>query len=165
METGQGTGKTDEGEPLESADLGPLVFSGSSEEDVALAKQFWVSASMHPHPESRLVLSSTEQRLPVAQTFRPPFVERHFDFAYYKTEEYLEQERKFREIEEKEKYIQKAKKREEILHLLRKQREERIEKERFSRLHKPKAKVPPIRIERTESEIMDEEEVRALNPE
>ncbi|XP_044524953.1 cilia- and flagella-associated protein HOATZ [Gracilinanus agilis] len=107
METGPGVRKTDEGESLESADLGPLVFSGSSEEDVALAKQFWVSASMHPHPESRLVLSSTEQRLPVAQTFRPSLPERHFDLTYYKTEQYIEQERKFREAEEKEKYIQK----------------------------------------------------------
>ncbi|XP_074160400.1 cilia- and flagella-associated protein HOATZ isoform X2 [Sminthopsis crassicaudata] len=143
METSQKEKETDSRDPLESIYPGPLVFTGSSEEDVALAKQFWVSATMHPHPESQLVSSGTQQRLPVARTTGPTLAERSLSTEDYKTEQLFEKTRKAQEAEEKEKYLQKAKKREEILDLLRKQREERIEKELVSLLHKPK--VPQIK--------------------
>ncbi|XP_074072750.1 cilia- and flagella-associated protein HOATZ isoform X2 [Macrotis lagotis] len=134
--------KTGPEEPLEGGFPGPLIFTGSSEKDKALAKQFWVSATMNPHPESQLVSSSTQQRLPVAQASRPTVAERSFNTEDYKVEQFLEKNRRALEAEEKEKYLQKAKRREEILNLLRKQREERIEKELVFLLHKPKVKVP-----------------------
>ncbi|XP_027703155.1 UPF0722 protein C11orf88 homolog isoform X2 [Vombatus ursinus] len=163
METRHWGRKTGPEEPLESVYPGPLVFTGSSEEDVALAKQFWVSATMYPHPESRLVSNSTEQRLPVARVTGPTVAERSFSTVDYKTEQLLEKNRKAQEAEEKQRYLQKAKKREEILHLLRKQREERIEKELVSLLHKPKVKVPQTnRKVLTKSEKKDREEVKAL---
>ncbi|XP_068936692.1 cilia- and flagella-associated protein HOATZ isoform X2 [Petaurus breviceps papuanus] len=142
METESWGRMTGPEEPLRSVYPGLLVFTGSSEEDVALAKQFWVSATMHPHPESRLVSNSTEQRLPIARATGPSVTERSFKTRDYKTEQLLEKNRKAQEAEQKERYFQKAKKREEILNLLRKQREERIEKELVSFLHKPKVKVP-----------------------
>ncbi|XP_072467258.1 cilia- and flagella-associated protein HOATZ [Notamacropus eugenii] len=162
METGRWGRRTGSEGPLGSVHPGLLVFTGSSEKDVALAKQFWVSATMNPHPESRLVSSSTEQRLPVARATGPTVAERSFNTEDYKIQQLLEKNRKAQEAEEKERYFQKAKKREEILTLLRKQRLERIEKELVSLLHKPKAKVPQTKKVLTESERTDREEVRAL---
>ncbi|KAM9036390.1 cilia- and flagella-associated protein HOATZ [Sarcophilus harrisii] len=163
METSQGERETDSREPIESIYPGPLVFTGSSEEDVALAKQFWVSATMNPHPESQLVSSGTQQRLPVARTTGPTMAERTLNTENYKTEQLFEKNRKVQETEKKERYLQKAKKREEILDLLRKQREERIEKELVSLLHKPKVQVPQIKKELIKSERMDQEEVKTVS--
>ncbi|XP_051842917.1 cilia- and flagella-associated protein HOATZ isoform X2 [Antechinus flavipes] len=163
METSQGERETDSRDPIESIYPGPLVFTGSSEEDVALAKQFWVSATMHPHPESQLVSSGTQQRLPVARTTGPTVAERNLNTEDFKTEQLFEKTRKAQETEEKEKYLQKAKKREEILDLLRKQREERIEKELVSLVHKPKVQVPPKKKVLIKSERMDQEEVKIVS--
>ena len=41
-------------------------FSGSSEEDVSYATNFWQSIQLHPPMESRLVSSDIKQRLKVA---------------------------------------------------------------------------------------------------
>ncbi|XP_012400483.1 UPF0722 protein C11orf88 homolog [Sarcophilus harrisii] len=110
METSQGERETDSREPIESIYPGPLVFTGSSEEDVALAKQFWVSATMNPHPESQLVSSGTQQRLPVARTTGPTMAERTLNTENYKTEQLFEKNRKVQETEKKERYLQKERK-------------------------------------------------------
>ncbi|XP_036599847.1 cilia- and flagella-associated protein HOATZ [Trichosurus vulpecula] len=108
METGRWGRKAGPEEPLGSVYPGPLVFTGSSEADVALAKQFWVSATMHPHPESRLVSNSTEQRLPVARATGRTVAERTFNAEDYKTEQLFERNRKAQAAEEKERYLQKV---------------------------------------------------------
>ncbi|KAG8519006.1 UPF0722 protein C11orf88, partial [Galemys pyrenaicus] len=96
---------------------GLLVFTGSTEEDSNFAKQFWVAASMYPPNESQLVLSrGSSQRLPVARSSKGISRESKVNAEILKIQE----------SEEKEKYLQKAKRRDEILQLLRKQREERI---------------------------------------
>lgn len=54
-------------ESCEICPQGLMVFTGSSEQDTNLAKQFWIAASMYPPNESQLVLSrGSSQRLPVA---------------------------------------------------------------------------------------------------
>lgn len=66
-----GRGRPGLKESVEICPQGLLVFTGSSEQDSNLAKQFWVAASMYPTNESRLVLSrGSSQRLPVARASR-----------------------------------------------------------------------------------------------
>ncbi|XP_047548429.1 cilia- and flagella-associated protein HOATZ isoform X4 [Lutra lutra] len=121
-------------ESVEICPQGLLVFTGSSEQDSTLAKQFWIAASLYPPNESQLVLPrGSSQRLPVARPSRRRPQE---------TIDVTAETRKIEESEEKKKYLQKqAKRRDEILQLLRKQREERISKELVSLPYKPKAKV------------------------
>ena len=60
-----------ESESVEICPQGLLVFTGTSEQDSNLAKQFWSAASMYPPHESQLVLSrGSSQRLPVARPCR-----------------------------------------------------------------------------------------------
>lgn len=67
METRPGASPGSGKEACEICPQGLLVFSGSSERDTNLAKQFWITASMYPPNESQLVLSGgSTQRLPVA---------------------------------------------------------------------------------------------------
>uniref|UniRef100_A0A452TMR9 Cilia- and flagella-associated protein HOATZ n=1 Tax=Ursus maritimus TaxID=29073 RepID=A0A452TMR9_URSMA len=109
-------------ESVEICPQGLLVFTGTSAQDANLAKQFWIAASMYPTNESQLVLSrGSSQRLPVARPSRrgPPG-------EYLEKNSVTAETIKIQESEEKKKYLQKAKKRDEILQLLRKQREERI---------------------------------------
>lgn len=55
-------------ESQEICSPGLLVFTGCSEQDANLAKQFWLGASMYPTTESQLVLTrGSSQRLPVAR--------------------------------------------------------------------------------------------------
>ncbi|XP_036921446.1 cilia- and flagella-associated protein HOATZ [Sturnira hondurensis] len=143
---------------------GLLVFSGSSEQDMNLAKQFWITASMYPPKESQLVLSGgSTQRLPVAGVSKNSAAEKS-----YLQSSFLEKNKATNgiaetlKIEEKEKYLQKAKRRDEILQLLRKQREERISKELVSLPHKPKTKVHKAKKVIPESN-KEQEEVKALN--
>ncbi|XP_027436387.1 UPF0722 protein C11orf88 homolog isoform X1 [Zalophus californianus] len=134
---------------------GLLVFTGTSEQDSNLAKQFWIAASMYPTNESQLVLSrGSSQRLPVAQPSRrsPP-----------ETTDITAETIKIQASEEKKKYLQKAKRRDEILQLLRKQREERISKELVSLPYKPKAKVHKAKKVTSESDKEHQEEVKALD--
>ncbi|XP_045871932.1 cilia- and flagella-associated protein HOATZ [Meles meles] len=135
---------------------GLLVFTGSSEQDSTLAKQFWIAASLYPPNESQLVLPrGSSQRLPVAQPSRRRPRE---------TIDVTAETRKIEESEEKKKYLQKqAKRRDEILQLLRKQREERISKELVSLPYKPKAKVHKAKKVMSESDKEDQEEVKALD--
>ncbi|EPY76928.1 layilin isoform 2 precursor [Camelus ferus] len=105
-------------ESFETCHQGLLVFTGSSDRDANLAKQFWAAASLYPHNESQLVLSrGSSQRLPVARPSRSRAPE---------SRDVIAEALKTQESEEKKKYLQKAIKRDEIIQLLRKQREERI---------------------------------------
>ncbi|XP_044113610.1 cilia- and flagella-associated protein HOATZ isoform X2 [Neovison vison] len=148
METGACGRLPSHRESREICPQGLLVFTGSSEQDSTLAKQFWTAASLYPPNESQLVLPrGSSQRLQVARPSRSRPRE---------TINVTAETRKIEESEEKKKYLQKAqlqcqllwarrvkpeadrmnsfllrappqaKRRDEILQLLRKQREERI---------------------------------------
>ncbi|XP_032976781.1 cilia- and flagella-associated protein HOATZ isoform X3 [Rhinolophus ferrumequinum] len=138
METGPSASPSNGKESSEICPQGLLVFTGSSEEDTNLAKQFWIRASMYPPNETQLVLSrGSTQRLPVARSSKSSVPE---------GTDVLAETLKIQESEEKEKYLQKATRRDEILQLLRKQREERISKELVSLPYKPKAKVHKAKV-------------------
>uniref|UniRef100_A0A8C6FPF3 Cilia- and flagella-associated protein HOATZ n=1 Tax=Moschus moschiferus TaxID=68415 RepID=A0A8C6FPF3_MOSMO len=157
--------------PEESCEVFPqglLVFTGSSDHDANLAKQFWIGASMYPPNESQLVLSrGSSQRLPVARPSRSSAPEKAyfqpFFLAESKTRDVTAETLKIQESEKKKMYLQKAKKREEIIQLFRKQREERILKELISLPHKPKGKVHKAKKVISESDKEDQEEVKALD--
>ncbi|KAM5318713.1 cilia- and flagella-associated protein HOATZ isoform 1-T1 [Glossophaga mutica] len=164
MEMMPGASPSGKKETCEICSPGLLVFSGSSEQDMNLAKQFWITASMYPPNESQLVLSGgSTQRLPVAGVSKSSAAEKG-----YLPSSFLEKNKATDDIaealktEEKEKYLQKAKRRDEILQLLRKQREERISKELVSLPHKPKPKVHKAKKVIPESN-KEQEEVKALN--
>ncbi|XP_067826836.1 cilia- and flagella-associated protein HOATZ [Heptranchias perlo] len=116
------------------------VFAGSSQEDVAYAKVFWSSLSLQPPLESRLVSGDIKQRLKVAQRggqcchCKPTQ-------ADIKSKQLLIEAHMQLKAEEKARYFEKAKKREEILELINKQREERIKKELLALPYKPKRMV------------------------
>ncbi|XP_049570086.1 cilia- and flagella-associated protein HOATZ isoform X1 [Orcinus orca] len=155
METRPSNGLSSRKESCETHPQGLLVFTGSSDRDANLAKQFWIGASMYPPNESQLVLSrGSSQRLRVARPSRGSVLERRDVTA---------ETLKIQESEEKKKYLQKAKKRDEIIQLLRKQREERISKELVSLPYKPKAKVHKAKKVISESDKEDQEEVKALD--
>ncbi|XP_068605793.1 cilia- and flagella-associated protein HOATZ [Brachionichthys hirsutus] len=98
------------------------VFDGSSPDDVSHARQLWSSLSLLPPQESRLVSADVRQRLPVSRPQRggtaaapapgPPSVD-------------SPRQRR----EERQRYEAMADRRKEILALLRRQREQRIQKE------------------------------------
>lgn len=68
METGPRNSPSSGKESQEICSPGLLVFTGCSEQDASLAKQFWLGASMYPPTESQLVLTrDSSQRLPVAK--------------------------------------------------------------------------------------------------
>ncbi|XP_004052151.1 cilia- and flagella-associated protein HOATZ [Gorilla gorilla gorilla] len=169
METGPSEEPSGRKESQEMCPPGLLVFAGSSEQDANLAKQFWISASMYPPSESQLVLRrDSSQRLPVARPRRSRGSEnshssQSFHLASNKNRDIFAEALKIQESEEKVKYLQKAKTREEILQLLRKQREERISKELISLPYKPKAKEHKAKKVVSESDKEDKEEVKALD--
>ncbi|XP_029812892.1 UPF0722 protein C11orf88 homolog isoform X2 [Suricata suricatta] len=169
METTPAGGRPSPTEAVEICPQGLLVFTGSSEKDSNLAKQFWITSSMYPTNESQLVMSrGSRQRLPVARVskggsgsekicFRPCFIEKN------KSPDVTAETPRTQGSEEKEKYLQKAKRRDEILQLLRKQREERISKELISLPYKPKAKEHRAKKVTPESDKEDQEGVKALD--
>ncbi|CAD7689939.1 unnamed protein product [Nyctereutes procyonoides] len=168
METRAGGGLPSHQESVEICPQGLLVFAGSSEQDSNLAKQFWIAASLYPTNESQLVLPrGSSQRLRVARPSRRPGHEKvylqPFSLAKNKNTDVTSETIKIQESEEKEKYLQKAKRRDEILQLLRKQREERISKELVSLPYKPKAKVHKAKKVILKSDKEDQEEVKALD--
>ncbi|KAF3823560.1 hypothetical protein GH733_007028 [Mirounga leonina] len=135
METRAGGRLPSHKESVEICPQGLLVFTGTSEQDSNLAKQFWVAASMYPTNESQLVLSrGSSQRLPVARPSRrrPP-----------ETTDITAETIKIQESEEKKKYLQK--------------------KEVVSLPYKPKAKGHKAKKVTSESEKEDQEEVKALD--
>ncbi|XP_038520864.1 cilia- and flagella-associated protein HOATZ isoform X1 [Canis lupus baileyi] len=168
METRAGGGLPSHQKSVEICPQGLLVFAGSSEQDSNLAKQFWIAASLYPTTESQLVLPrGSSQRLRVARPSRPPGHEKvylqPFSLEKNKNTDVTAETIKIQESEEKEKYLQKAKRRDEILQLLRKQREERILKELVSLPYKPKAKVHKAKKVILKSDKEDQEEVKALD--
>ncbi|XP_060036087.1 cilia- and flagella-associated protein HOATZ isoform X3 [Erinaceus europaeus] len=127
METSPNEQFSSSQESFETCYSGLLVFTGSSDLDSSLAKQFWMAASLYPPNESQLALTrGSSQRLPVAGTSKCNEVEKAYYQQFFVDEEKSAEIVKIQEDEEKEKYLQKAKRRDEILQLLRKQREERI---------------------------------------
>ncbi|XP_005378130.1 PREDICTED: UPF0722 protein C11orf88 homolog isoform X1 [Chinchilla lanigera] len=164
METGPGS---DVSSDHEICSPGLLVFAGCSEQDSSLAKQFWLRASMSPTNESQLMLTrGSSQRLPVAGSKSNVAEKSHIQPSpseNNKNTDIIAETLRIQEAEEKEKYLQKAKKRDEILQLLRKQREERISKELISRPYKVKDKVHNKTPVVPETDSKDQEEVKALD--
>ncbi|XP_078540079.1 cilia- and flagella-associated protein HOATZ isoform X2 [Lissotriton helveticus] len=129
-----------------------MVFAGSSEVDVCYARIFWNSVTLQPPLESRLVSGDIRQRLRAAPPPAPQI------------EQIRLETQKALKAEEKAYYLEKAKQREEIIALLKTQREERLKKEQVSFNHKPKTIALNQRPTCTISEIEDMEAVKALPP-
>ncbi|XP_046494120.1 cilia- and flagella-associated protein HOATZ isoform X1 [Equus quagga] len=172
METRPSSSPSSGQEPPETCPQGLLVFAGSSEKDANLAKQFWIAASMYPPNESQLVLSrGSSQRLPVARCPKSSGLGKNYSQPLFpkqsKSIDPVAETLKIQESKEKEKYLQKAKTRNEILQLLRKQREERISvrltKELVSLPYKPKTKIHKAKKVISESDKEEQEEVKALD--
>ncbi|XP_037389414.1 cilia- and flagella-associated protein HOATZ isoform X1 [Pygocentrus nattereri] len=113
------------------------VFEGSSQEDVAYAKVFWNSLSLQPPVESSLVSVDIRQRLKVAKSPQPPNRGPSLS-SNPKNDEVLQRAYQRQMEDERKRYMEMAKKRDEIMMLLKKQREERIKKEMISLQHKPR---------------------------
>ncbi|KAK3509113.1 hypothetical protein QTP70_020223 [Hemibagrus guttatus] len=142
---------TDAVETLSDVDVCYTVFEGSSQEDVAYAKVFWSSLCLQPPIESSLVSLDIRQRLKVAKApqsrvsdnvrKQPPWATEN--------EEVLQKAYQLQMQDEKQRYLEMAKKRDEIMALLKKQREDRIKKEMVSRVHKPSRPELTERYKRT----------------
>ncbi|KAJ1189273.1 hypothetical protein NDU88_006022 [Pleurodeles waltl] len=140
-----------------------MVFAGSSEMDVCYARIFWNSVTLQPPLESRLVSGDIRQRLRTAPPPAPQInVAPQLSPFDQKIEQILLETQKALKAEEKAYYLEKAQKREEILALLRTQREERLKKEQVFLNHRPKITAQKLRPSRTISEIEDLEAVKAL---
>ncbi|XP_026181476.1 cilia- and flagella-associated protein HOATZ [Mastacembelus armatus] len=149
-------------EPLKEEDFDKfIVFDGSSPEDVSHARQLWSSLSLLPPQESRLVSADIHQRLPVSRPQRTAATSAAPRLAAPGPPDIsaLRQRQ-----EERQRYVAMAEQRKEILALLRRQREQRIQKELLSVPFKPKTKLNREKVQPqkpSESE-MDEELVRQL---
>ncbi|XP_051012394.1 cilia- and flagella-associated protein HOATZ isoform X2 [Acomys russatus] len=112
METGPRESiSCEEKESHEICSPGLLVFTGCSEQDANLAKQFWLGASMYPTTESQLVLTrGRSQRLPVARHSKPLVSEKNpvQPLPVDENKEATAKVQKIQESEEKAKYLQKA---------------------------------------------------------
>ncbi|XP_060719268.1 cilia- and flagella-associated protein HOATZ isoform X2 [Tachysurus vachellii] len=114
---------------LSDIDACYTVFEGSSEEDVAHAKVFWSSLCLQPPIESSLVSVDITQRLKVSKDpqrricdnvcKQPP---------WSRNDELLQKAYQLQMQDEKQRYLEMAKKRDKIMALLKKQREDRIKK-------------------------------------
>ncbi|XP_067910493.1 cilia- and flagella-associated protein HOATZ isoform X2 [Heterodontus francisci] len=133
------------------------VFTGSSPEDVAYAKVFWSSLSLQPPLESRLVSGDIKQRLKVAQPGNCSVQCCHCQLtqADIKSKQFLIETHMQQKADEKARLLEKAKKREEILELINKQREERIRKELLALPYKPKRMTQslPLRVQRSAARL------------
>ncbi|XP_052045314.1 cilia- and flagella-associated protein HOATZ [Apodemus sylvaticus] len=113
METGPRSCPRGGKESQEICSPGLLVFTGCSEQDANLAKQFWLGASMYPTTESQLVLTrGSSQRLPVARNSKVLLSEKSsikpFPFDQNKDAIIFAKAQKIQASEEKAKYFQKA---------------------------------------------------------
>ncbi|KAK2816533.1 hypothetical protein Q7C36_022804 [Tachysurus vachellii] len=150
---------------LSDIDACYTVFEGSSEEDVAHAKVFWSSLCLQPPIESSLVSVDITQRLKVSKDpqrricdnvcKQPP---------WSRNDELLQKAYQLQMQDEKQRYLEMAKKRDKIMALLKKQREDRIKKEMVSRAYKPSKPEPTERSSRKSPEVLDQDikEVREL---
>ncbi|XP_033028185.1 UPF0722 protein C11orf88 homolog isoform X2 [Lacerta agilis] len=145
-----------------------LAFAGSCEQDVTLAKSFWNSVTLQPPLESRLgprrdsasYAGSRKGSRAEAPSGTSLQVAHGADYKDDKSTETSAAE----ESDLKEQYIKKSKKREEIIALLKKQREERIAKEMLSDPYKPKIRPRESEIKKkvSDSDLEDKESVSAL---
>ncbi|XP_036381297.1 cilia- and flagella-associated protein HOATZ isoform X1 [Megalops cyprinoides] len=114
------------------------VFSGSSQEDVSYATVFWNSVTLQPPLESRLVSADISQRLKVAKNPQHCMnIDCESPTPDTRCEETLQSVYLKQQAEEKKGYMEMAKRREEIITLFKKQREEQIKKEMMSLPYKP----------------------------
>ncbi|XP_077062607.1 cilia- and flagella-associated protein HOATZ isoform X1 [Siphateles boraxobius] len=134
------------------------VFDGASQEDVAYAKVFWNSLSLQPPIESRLVSADIRQRLKVAKTSHSTNAAAK-QASWSKRDDEIQQDVYLKQKQEEiQKYMdmkysvykvfsfyQQAKKRDQIIALLKKQRDERIKKEMISYQHKPRKGNPAVK--------------------
>ncbi|KAM9440458.1 cilia- and flagella-associated protein HOATZ isoform 1-T1 [Clarias gariepinus] len=129
---------TDSVETPSDVDVCYTVFEGSSLEDVAHAKVFWSSLYLQPPIESSLVSVDVSQRLKVAKDPQcKPSNNLPKQPPWFNSNGILQKAYQLQMQDEKQRYLKMAKRHDEILNLLKKQREDRIKKEMVSRLHKP----------------------------
>ncbi len=115
------------------------VFDGSSPEDVSHARQLWNSLSLLPPQESRLVSADIRQRLPVSRPQRS--ISAAALGPQHTTLEPPSLPALRQRQEERQRYVAMADQRREILALLRRQREQRVQKELISAPFQPKVKL------------------------
>ncbi|XP_056398381.1 cilia- and flagella-associated protein HOATZ isoform X2 [Hyla sarda] len=140
------------------------VFAGSSEHDVMCSRIFWNSVTLQPPLESRLVSGDVEQRLRAAREAKPRKNDTQQELDELKTQYFLLEAQRVRDVEQRSVYMQKAKRREEIIALLKKQREDRIKKELVSFGHKPNIHIEEQRLPTHDGEtIEDIKTVRQLD--
>ncbi|KAM8824416.1 cilia- and flagella-associated protein HOATZ [Synchiropus picturatus] len=132
------------------------VFDGSSPDDVSHARRLWSSVWLLPPQESRQVSAAeVRQRLPVC---RPPRVGATRTEPPPLNVKELQQRQ-----EERKRFLAMADQRKEILALLKRQREKRIQKELLSLNFRYKTKGSGGKTEKTDSSAEDVELVRTLD--
>ncbi|XP_075694905.1 cilia- and flagella-associated protein HOATZ isoform X2 [Rhinoderma darwinii] len=138
------------------------VFAGSSEHDVMCSKIFWNSVTLQPPLESRLVSGDVEQRLRAAgeakNLTRKNYTQQ--ELKDLKTDYFLLEAQRVQDIEQRSIYMHKAKRREEIIALLKKQREDCIKKDLVSFGHKLSNQMEEQRL--TTLDIEEMEDIRAV---
>ncbi|KAG8006552.1 UPF0722 protein C11orf88-like protein [Nibea albiflora] len=137
------------------------VFDGSSPEDVSHARQLWSSLSLLPPLESRLVSADIRQRLPVSRPQQRSSTAAATAAALGPIKPPSGPALRQRQ-EERQRYAIMADQRREILALLRRQREQRIQKELVSVGFKPKKVGRERKIQKPADCERDEELVRQL---
>lgn len=139
------------------------VFDGSSPEDVSHARQLWSSLSLMPPLESRLVSADIRQRLPVSRPQRSSTAAAA-EPAKHRVPEPPSVPSLRQRQEERQRYAAMADQRKEILALLRRQREQRIQKELLSADFKPKVKLGREKVLKVQkaADCEDEELVKQL---
>ncbi|XP_044134405.1 cilia- and flagella-associated protein HOATZ isoform X1 [Bufo gargarizans] len=140
----------------EPGDNDYTVFVGSSEQDVMCSKIFWNSVTLQPPLESRLVSGDVEQRLRAAGGAKPRKNYTGQELEDLKTEYFLLEAQRLQDLEQRSIYMQKAKRREEIIDLLRKQREDRVKKELILFGHEPNIPVEDRRLPTPDMEEMED---------
>ncbi|XP_032835639.1 cilia- and flagella-associated protein HOATZ isoform X2 [Petromyzon marinus] len=111
------------------------AFTGSEAGDVEVARALWRSACLEPPLESRLVSADIRQRLRVADRERGPRSDTQAPLSTDTKEQDFSMKTRLKEkVEERTKYEKCAKRREDILTLLRKQREDRMKHELYPAL-------------------------------
>ncbi|XP_026887637.1 UPF0722 protein C11orf88 homolog isoform X2 [Electrophorus electricus] len=109
-----------------------------------------------PPIESNLFSVDIRQRLKIAKAMRPT-QESLNPPTYSKNDEVLQKASLKQRQDEKKRYMEMAQRRDVIIALLRKQREERIKKEMISLQNKPRRSKPTERLSlKTPGEILDQ---------
>ncbi|KAM9779804.1 cilia- and flagella-associated protein HOATZ [Neosynchiropus ocellatus] len=141
-----------------SSDLDSLftVFDGSSPDDVSHARRLWSSVWLLPPQESRQVSAAeVRQRLPVCRPQRVGAARTEPQPLNVKELQQRQEERK--------RFLAMADQRKEILALLKRQRERRIQKELLSQNFRYKTQGSGGEAEKADSSAEDVELVRTLD--